>query len=210
MDNKVLSKSFLWMAIGLLVTFATGFVVANNPNMLFKIFSGGMQLILLIVELGLVIYLSSRVYKMSESKAKVMFLLYAFVSGLTFSINFIYYEIASVFYVFLIAAALFGLMAFIGHSTKIDLTKFGTYLFMALIGTIIASLINIFLGNSMLDLIITIIILIVFLGVTAYDVQKIKRLTNVPNGSIHGALDLYLDFINIFISLLRLFGNSRD
>ena len=203
------------MALGLLVTFATGFVVASNSNMLYKIFSGGMQLILLIAELGLVIYLSSRIYKMSESKARVMFLLYAFVSGLTFSVNFIYYGIGSVFYVFLIAAAVFGLMAFIGHSTKIDLSKIGTYLVMALVGTLIASLINMFLGYSTLDLIITIVVLLIFLGVTAYDVQNICK-NNMyysieeRNAAIIGAFSIYLDFINVFMDLLRLFGDPRD
>lgn len=210
MNNKVLSKSFLWMAIGLLITFATGYFVYSNERILYSIFSGGLHWIFIIAEFILVMYLSVRVFKMKESTAKIMFMLYAFVSGLTFSSIFVVYEIASIFYVFLIAAAVYALFGFIGYTTKLDLTKFGTYLIMALFGIIIASIVNMFLGNDALTLIITVIGLLIFLGITAYDVQKISKMPNLPNAGIYGALDLYLDFINIFLKLLSLFGKSRD
>lgn len=210
MNNKVLSTSFLWMAIGLLVTFATGFGVYNSERILYSIFSGGMYWLFVIAEFVLVLVLSARVFKMKETTAKIMFLLYSFVSGLTFSSIFVVYEISSIIYVFLIAAAIYALFGFIGYTTKIDLTKIGTYLMMALFGIVIASMVNIFWINDTFTLIISIIALIVFLGITAYDVQKISKMPELPNAGIYGALDLYLDFINIFIRLLQLFGNSRD
>lgn len=210
MNNKVLSKSFLWMAIGLLVTFATGFGVYNSERILYSIFAGGMYWALIIAEFILVFILSARVFKMKESTASVMFLLYSFVSGLTFSSIFIMYEMSSILYVFLMAAAIYALFGFIGYSTKLDLTKIGTYLMMALFGIIIASIVNIFFINDMFTLIVSIVALIVFLGITAYDVQKIKNMPEVKNAGIYGALQLYLDFINVFIRLLSLFGKHRD
>lgn len=213
MDNKVLSKVFGWMFIGLLVSFITGYVVSLNPTMITNIF-GGAWWLLLIVELGLVIFLSARIAKMSPTTAKVCFLLYAFVSGLTFSSIFIVYEMASIVFVFLITGVIFGIFAFIGYTTQMDLSKFRTYLFMALIGTILCSIINIFMGNSTFDMIISIIVIIVFIAYTAYDVQKIKNLYEsnaLPedNLAIYGALELYLDFINLFIRLLDLLGKDK-
>lgn len=210
MDNKILSKSFLWMMFGLLVTFITGYLTCTSPRLLIAIFGNGLYYLLAIVEFLLVVYLSARVTRMSETTAKIMFLLYSFVSGLTFSSIFIVYNIASIIYVFLISAAVYGIMAFIGYSTRIDLSKIGTYFLFGMIGVIIASIINIFVGGTILSLIITIAVLILFLGVTAYDVQKIKSLPVFDAAPIYGALELYLDFINIFISLLRLFGKNRD
>ena len=182
----------------------------ENQTILFVIL---VYLVFAILELILVIVLSSRIRKLSPSTCKVMFLLYSFVSGLTFSSIFITYKMVSIMYVFLISALLFGIFALIGYKTKVDLTKFGTYLFMGLFATIIVSIINIFVGNQMLDIIISVVIILIFVGVTAYDIQKIKYLSNssIPeeNLAIYGALELYLDFINIFLNLLRLFGDDR-
>lgn len=213
MDNKLISKVFLWMFVGLMVTFATGFFISTNERMLLTVFSTGVYIIFAIVELILVIVLSARIRKLKPTTCKVMFLLYSFVSGLTFSSIFITYKMVSIMYVFLISALIFGLFALIGYKTKVDLTKFGTYLFMGLLATIVVSIINIFVGNQMLDLIISIVIILIFIGVTAYDIQKIKHMSNssIPeeNLAIYGALELYLDFINIFLNLLRLFGDDR-
>ena len=213
MDNKLISKVFLWMFVGLMVTFATGFFISTNEKMLLTVFSTGAYIVFAILELILVIVLSARIRKLSPSTCKVMFLLYSFVSGLTFSSIFITYKMVSIMYVFLISALLFGVFALIGYKTKVDLTKFGTYLFMGLLATIIVSIINIFVGNQMLDIIISVVIILIFVGVTAYDIQKIKHMSNssIPeeNLAIYGALELYLDFINIFLNLLRLFGDDR-
>lgn len=212
-DNKVLSKSFLWMMIGLLVTFVTGYVVSTSENMLLNVFGGSFWL-WVILELVLVIVLSWRVMKMSPTMAKICFILYAFVSGLTFSSVFVVYNLTSVMMVFLVTAGLFGLMSFIGYKTNVDLSKVGFYLLMALLGIIIVSLINLFLGSETLELILSIVGVLLFVGITAYDVQKIKSLegSGLPEDSIaiYGALELYLDFINIFLDLLRIFADSKD
>ena len=151
---------------------------------------------------------------MKPATAKVCFLLYSFVSGLTFASIFVYYAIDSIMLIFLVAAVIFAVMALIGYTTNVDLTKLGTYLFFGLIAVLVVALINIFLNNSMVAMIVSIICVLVFIGITAYDVQKIKMLENsgLPkeNLAIYGALDLYLDFINLFIHLLSLFGRSRD
>lgn len=212
-DNKLLSKSFLWMMIGLLVTFVTGYVVSTSENMLLNVF-GGSYWLWIVLELVLVIVLSWRIMKMNPMIAKICFILYAFVSGLTFSSVFVVYNLSSVMMVFLVTAGLFGLMSFIGYKTNVDLSKIGFYLIMALLGIIIVGLINLFLASETLELILSIVGVLLFVGITAYDVQKIKSLegSGLPedNIAIYGALELYLDFINIFLDLLRIFADNKD
>lgn len=211
--NDLLKKVFAWMFLGLLITFATGIFVTTNENMLANIFSTGMYIVLVIVEIILVVVLSARIAKLNPTTARILFILYSFVTGLTFSSVFIAYKLESVMFVFLITAVLFGLLSVIGYTTKLDLTKFGTYLFIMLIGIVICSIINIFVGGSTLTLIICVLSLIVFMGFTIYDVQKIDQMSGMiseDNLAIFGALQLYLDFINIFIDLLRLFGKGND
>lgn len=213
MKNKMLSKVFGWMCIGLLLTFITGFYVASNEYTFYKIFSGNIHFILALIEIGLVVFLSARVHKMQPNTAKIVFMLYSIVSGITFSSIFMTYNISSIIIIFLAASILFGVFALIGYYTKIDLSKFGTYLLMALIALIICIVINMFIGNGIFGLIINWICLLIFIGFTAYDIQKIKRLCHSSmneNIAIIGALELYLDFINIFISLLDIFGRGRD
>lgn len=212
-NNKVFGKVFMWMFIGLLITFLTGYVVSSNDNMLYNIFSGGTYFILIIIELALVIYLSARIHKMQVTTARIVFILYSFVSGLTFGSIFIVFKMSSIMLIFLITAILFGIFALIGRFTKLDLTKVGTILLMMLLGIVICTFVNVFLKNDTLDLFVSYISIIVFLGFTAYDMQKIKMLSYEFNDedkiAIIGALELYLDFINIFIDLLRIFG-KRD
>ena len=212
-NNKIFGKVFMWMFIGLLVTFLTGYVVSVNDNMLYNIFSGVTYFLLIIIELVLVIFLSARIKKMQVTTARIVFILYSFVTGLTFGSIFVVFELTSIILVFLIAASLFGLFALIGYFTKLDLTKLGTILLMMLLGVVICVIVNMFLNNSTFDLVISCISIIVFLGFTAYDIQKIKLLAyefeEEGKVAIIGALELYLDFINIFLDLLRIFGN-RD
>lgn len=212
-SNKLLSKSFLWMALGLLVTFGVGFGVSLNENMLLNIF-GGSYWLWIILEVGLVIFLAWRLFKMSAVSAKICFLLYAFVSGLTFSSVFVAYNVKSIMLVFLVTGLIFGIMSLVGYKTNKDLSKLGFYLLMALFGVIVVSLINIFLNSSMIELVISVVGVILFIGITAYDVQKIKSLedSNLPreNLAIYGALELYLDFINIFLDLLRIIASNKD
>ena len=205
MRNKVLAKSFIWMFVGLLLTFATGYYVSTNEMMTYKINSTYLYLVFAFVEIILVVVLAARINKMKSSTAICFFILYSIISGLTFSSIFIYYKLTSILYVFIIAAVLFLVFGLIGYFTKIDLSRFGTYLLMALFGTFIAYLINMFIGSESFDILI-------FVGFVAFDIQRAKNI-DVDDDSalpILIALDLYLDFINIFLDLLRLFGNSDN
>lgn len=212
MNNEVISKVFSWMFVGLLVTFLTGYIISTNENMIVTVFETGSYAIFAITELILVIVLSARVRKMKPTTCRVMFILYSFVSGVTFSSIFIVYKLTSIIYIFLVAALVFGIFALIGYKTDMDLTKIGTYLIMALIAVIICSLINIFVGSETFDLVISLVVIIIFMGMTAYDVQKIKKsyeLMPENNLAIYGALELYLDYINLFLNLISLFGKEK-
>ena len=152
---------------------------------------------------------------MQPNTARVCFILYSFISGLTFSSIFAVYNVSSIIYIFLLTALIFGIMALIGYTTKVDLTKVGTYFIIGIFAVIIITFLNSFIIKSTpLEMAISIVLVLLFIGITAYDVQKIKRLesSGLPeeNLAIYGALQFYLDFINIFIDLLRIFGNSRD
>ena len=212
-NNKIFSKVFMWMFIGLAITFGVGYYVSLNENMLYNIF-GKFFWVLIIAEFIVVIFLSARIRKMKPTTAKILFCLYSFLTGLTFSSIFVAYKMISIMYVFGITSLIFLIFALIGYFTKIDLTKLGTYLFMALLGAIICSIINIFVGSETFNLGISIVCLIIFIAYIAYDIQVVKRnlylIEEEDNLAIYGALQLYLDFINIFIRLLRFFGNSRN
>ncbi|MBE6139375.1 MAG: Bax inhibitor-1/YccA family protein [Firmicutes bacterium] len=212
-SNKLFSKVFLWMFIGLAITFGIGYYVSINANMLYNVFSE-YYIFLVIAELVVVIWLSARIRKMKPMTAKILFCLYSLITGLTFSSIFVVYEITSIVYVFGITSLIFLIFALIGYFTKIDLTKIGVYLFMILFGVIICSIINMFVGSETFDLGITIVCLIVFIVYVAYDIQVIKRnlylIEEEDNLAIYGALQLYLDFINIFLRLLQLFGRNND
>lgn len=212
--NKVFSKIFMWMFLGLLVTFTTAYYISTNDNMIYNIFSGGKYWIIWILELVVVIWLSARITKMNSMSAKILFILYSLLTGLTLSSVFVIYKIESIVFVFLITAVVFLIMGLLGYFTKIDLTKLGTILLMLLLAIIIATIVNIFVGSEVFDLGICIVGLIVFLGFVAYDIQKVKNMLPMfpdeDNLAIFGALELYLDFINIFLRLLQLFGNNKD
>ena len=161
--------------------------------------------------------MSARIHKMSVQNTVLLYVIYSILMGMSLSYIFLIYTTASIFKTFLIAASMFGVMAVVGYTTKTDLTKFGSFLFMALIGIIIASLVNFFMHSARLDYIISIAGVLIFTGLTAFDVQKIKQIGNagINDGdlmakiTIHAALTLYLDFLNLFLYLLRFFGN-RD
>lgn len=213
MKDTIYSKVFLWMFIGLAMTFATAYYTSTNVDALSVIFGKGMYVVLAIVELVLAIFLGVRITKMSPTTAKICFLLYSFITGLTFSSIFVAYKLTSVVMIFGVTAVLFLVFAILGKVTKLDLTKLGTYLLMMLFGIIICSIINVFIGSDSFSLGIAIVSIIVFLGFIAYDVQKIRRLEDVvpeENLAILGAFELYLDFINVFIDLLRIFGDAND
>lgn len=213
MSNKIYSKVFLWLFIGLMLTFGTGIYTATNQSALEVIFNNGFYWIFVIAELVLAVVLSVRITKMSPTTARVLYLAYAFLTGLTFSSLFIVYKLESILVVFGISAVLFLGFALFGYKTKLDLSKLGTYLLMILLGIIICSIVAIFVDSVAFNLGICILSIIVFLGYIAYDVKKIETLSNYieeDNLAVIGAFELYLDFINIFIDLLRIFGKSRD
>lgn len=213
MKKKILPQVFGWMFLGLLITFISAYIVSINTNMLIKIYSGGFYWVFVIAELILAGVLSIRIGKMKGITATCLYLFYTFLTGLTLSLIFVAYEMSSIIIVFLVTALLFGIFALIGKFTKIDLSKFGTYLFMGLIGILILYLINIFIANGTINIIGCILGIIIFLGYVAFDIQRILKSEGTlenRNLAIIGAFSLYLDFINIFIDLLNLFGNSKD
>lgn len=212
--NNVMSKVFLWLFLGLALTFGVGYYVSTNSTMLYNIFSDGKHLLFAIIEIVIAIFLSVRINKMSSMTAGICYLLYAGFSGLTFSSIFVIYEITSIMYVFGIAAVLFLIFGIIGACTKLDLSKISTFLFMGLIGLLLAYVAGIFIDNSNFDFMLAVVGIVLFLGFTAYDIQGIKKnwygITSEDNQAIFGALQLYIDFINIIIDLLRIFGKGKD
>lgn len=213
MEKNIFAKVFLWMFIGLLITFGTSFYVSTQEFLAWNVLKLGW--VWFIIELAIVIFLAARITKMSSFTVKLSFALYSFVTGLMLSYIFIIFSLPSILLVFGVAALMFGIFGLYGYFTKVDLTKISSILAMGLVGIIIVSLINIFLGNAMVDTIISIVGIVIFTLFVVYDIQKIKSFSsfsNIPtdNLAIYGALQLYLDFINIFLNLLNLFGNSRD
>lgn len=213
---KYTAKVFGWMFLGLLVSGITALLIAFNPQVAAAIW--GVKYLpfgILIGQIFLVGYMAVRLEKMNYGTLVATFLAYAVLTGITMSIMFFAYSMASILKVFGITALTFGAMSVLGYTTKTDLTQFGKIMMMGLIGVVIASIVNIFTGSSTLEWIISFVGLGVFIGLTAYDAQKIKSYALIPDAemrrkaSIFGALSLYLDFINMFYFLLRLFGNRN-
>ena len=214
-----LAKVFNWMAIGLGITGVVAWFTASS-GLAIRLVASPAFFILIIAELGLVFFLSARISKIQAATATSLFLGYAFLNGLTLSMVFLAYTSTSIASTFFITAGMFGAMAIYGLVTKRDLSGWGSFLFMGLVGIIIASIVNIFLKSSSLYWVISLLGVFIFVGLTAYDVQKIKKIGEdgildqgevmVRKGAIMGALTLYLDFINLFLMLLRFFGGSRN
>lgn len=203
----------MWLFIGLLVTFCTGYTISLNETMITNIASSGVMWMAIIVELGIAIFFGVRITKMSKTTAIICYILYSFTTGLTFAFIFLAYKMASIMMIFGITALLFAIFGLYGYYTKRDLSKIGSFLFMGLIAIILTSIVNIFLHSSGLTFMISIVALIIFLGYIAYDIKNIDYLAyNIgeDKAAIYGAFQLYLDFINLFIHLLQLFGNSND
>ena len=212
--NRVLSKTFLWMFLGLMVTFGVAYFLSQNDTMMYNLFSGKKYMIVWIAEIVVVMVLSLRIRKLSVMSARILFILYSLLTGVTVSTIFIVYSISSIIYVFLITSVLFLIFGLIGYFTKLDLSKLGSILMMALLGSLICVFINIFVRSETFDLVTTIIMVLIFLGYIAYDINVIKNnyrdIQDEDKLVIYGALSLYLDFINLFLRLLRLFGKSND
>lgn len=213
----VMTQVYAWMTAGLLVTGAIAMFIAGVPGLVMAIFGNPFIFFgLIIAQLAMVWFLSARVMSLSPATATGLFLGYAALNGLVFSMIFLAYTLPSIASTFFITAGTFGAMSLYGYTTKRDLSGMGSFLFMALIGLILASVVNIFWANSTLYWIVTYAGVLIFVLLTAYDTQKIKRLTEQVRDehgerrvAIYGALTLYLDFINLFLFLLRILGDRR-
>lgn len=219
-ENSLLRSVYNWMMLGLFISGATAYFASASAGIQQAIYGNSFMIwILFIIELGLVIAISGGINRMTASTASWLFLLFSFINGLTLSSIFLIYTSASIASTFFITGLTFGAMSAYGYFTKTDLTSWGKYLFMALIGIIIAAVVNFFLHNPMMDWIISFIGIFIFVGLTAYDTQKIRRMgENMASAdseqfgkvAVIGALALYLDFINLFLMFLRFFGRGRD
>ncbi len=217
-DSSFLPKVYGWMTAGLALTALAAMMTLSSQGLLNLIFGNKMVFYALIFgELGLVIAMSAAINKISSTTATLMFLLYSALNGVTFASIFLIYTSSSIASTFFVAAGTFGSVSIYGYVTKRDLTGWGSFFFMGLIGIVIASVVNIFLQSEMISWIISYVGVFVFVGLTAYDTQKIKRIgaagfadeESRKKASILGALTLYLDFINLFLMLLRIMGNRR-
>ncbi len=214
----LMRKVYLWMTLALVITGVTAYGVATSPGLMMTIATN--QILfwgLIIAEFGLVFAISAAINKLSLTTATLLFILYSVINGATLSFIFAIYTMSSIASVFFITAATFAVMAFWGYTTKSDLTSMGKILIMALIGIIIATIVNIFLKSTGLEMIVSYLGVLIFVGLTAYDSQKIKQmLLMAPDAgegaqkiALLGALSLYLDFVNLFIYLLRIFGRRE-
>jgi FtsH-binding integral membrane protein len=218
-----MAKVFSWMFLALAVTAFTAYIFAGSPSLMGLMISetGGMSIlgwVVMLAPLGFVFFLSAKFQTLSKNSMILLFLAFSVLMGMSMSFVLLAYTSASVFSTFIVTSGTFGLMALVGYTTKTDLTKFGSILMMGLIGIILASVVNFFMHSGTMEYIISILGVLIFTGLTAYDVQKLKRIgmasgefhgTEIEKLSIMGALTLYLDFINLFLFLLRFMGNRR-
>ena len=214
----LMRKVYVWMTLALVITGVTAYGVATSPGLMMAIATNKLLFWgLIIAEFGLVVAISAAINKLSLTTATLLFVLYSVINGATLSFIFAIYTMSSIASVFFITAGTFAVMAVIGYTTKKDLTSMGKILFMALIGIIIATIVNIFLKSTGLQMIVSYLGVLIFVGLTAYDSQKIKQMLlmapDVGEGAqkiaLLGALSLYLDFVNLFIYLLRIFGRRE-
>ncbi len=218
--NTLFRKVYQYMALGLILTSLTAWLTASSPSMIRTFFGSQFPLIIVAVaEIGLVIYLSASISRLAASTALMLFCVYSVLNGITCSVILLVYTAQSVYAAFMSTAGMFGAMSLYALYTKKDLTSWGSFLHMGLLGLIIAMVINIFVGSSTAEMAISIIGIIIFMGLTAYDTAKIKALAEgsgmnddeaVGKIAVLGALSLYLDFINLFLYMIRIFGKHRD
>lgn len=214
----LMRKVYVWMTLALVITGFTAYAVATSPGLLMAIVGNRFVLLgLIVAELALVVGISGAINRLSLAVATLMFVLYSVINGATLSVVFLAFTMSSITSVFFITAGTFATMAFVGYTTKKDLTSMGRMLFMALIGLVIATVVNMFMRSSGLDMILNYVGVLVFVGLTAYDTQKIKEQLMMADNmgeaaqkvALVGALTLYLDFINLFLYLLRILGKRE-
>jgi FtsH-binding integral membrane protein len=208
---------YAWMAAGLALTAVVAWWVSTQPQLIRQIFRGPTLIILFIAEIALVVVIARAVNKINAGAATALFLLYSALNGLTLSVIFLVYTQASLVGAFVVSAGMFGAMSLYGYTTKTDLSRFGSILFMALVGLVLASVVNLFWANSALYWIVSYAGVFIFVGLTAYDTQRLRVIAVQTAGdpalsarlSVSGALSLYLDFINMFLFILRIVGNRK-
>ena len=215
----VMTRVYAWMTAALLITAGVAIYTAHSPALLNLIFGNGASLLVLcVVELALVIGVTWGINRLSPAMATTLFLVYSAINGLTLASIFFAYSLGTIYQAFAASALTFGAMSLFGYTTKRDLSGLGGILFMALIGLIIATVVNLFMHSSTMNLIISYAGVLIFVGLTAYDSQKIKQMLLTADSmdegaqkmALMGALSLYLDFINLFLYLLRILGSNRD
>lgn len=214
-NNKILSNAFGWLFIGLIICFGVSYITSIEDIFyaVYRAFGGYGYLIFAIAELVVAIVLSVRITKLNPLTAKILYILYTVLTGLSLTGLFLVYEIGSLTFVFLITAILFGIFAIIGKTTKLDLSKWYIYLFVGLLAIIVLEIVNMFILNNTLNIVLCIASVVIFCAYIAYDVKLALNksfLAECENKGIYVAFNLFLDFINIFIKLLQLFGKSRD
>lgn len=212
-NTQVYPKMFTWLFIGLLITFASGYALTLNEQLMIQVLALGI-LPIAIIEIVIALVLGIRLAKMHPLTMKILYIIYSILTGVTFSVIFVAFEVSSLISIFIITAIIFALLAFYGYTTKRDLTKIGTIALIALLAIIIAGILNIFIFKStMFDTVLTMLGVLIFIAYIAYDVNKVKQLMlaiGEEKAAVYGAFQLYLDFINLFIRLLELFGKRRD
>ncbi|HAB67290.1 MAG TPA: hypothetical protein DCE23_07980 [Firmicutes bacterium] len=216
MNNKILSNAFNWLCIGLLICFITSYVTTLNEtifHLVYLSFNGLSYLIYLIAELILAVVLVIRIRKMSNTTAKILYIAYTLLTGLSLGGIFLIYTGSSIAFIFLVTSILFGIFAIIGKKTKIDLSKWSTYLLIALISIVILEIINLILLNNTLNMIVCSVGIIIFCIYIAYDIQlalNVDFLSDTENKGIYIAFQLFVDFVNLFMDLLSLFGKEKN
>ncbi len=212
--NTAMAGVYKWMFLAIIVSMGVAFGVGSNPTLVEFFFTGMLKWVVVFAPLVAVIGISFALNANPPKEiASLLLLGFAALMGLSFATIFVIYKLGSIFTAFMGAAVLFGTMSFYGYFTKNNLDSIGKFMFVGLIAIIIASIINIFIGSSVFAMVISALAIIIFLGLTAYDTQKIREMLmqdNSGNVEIQGALTLYLDFINIFLSLLQLFGDKKE
>ena len=211
--NSAMGRVYGHMFLAVLVSMLTSMAVAASPAVMAVLFGTGLKWVIMFAPLVAILGMSLAWEKMTKNTIQILLYAFAVLMGLSFSTIFVVYQLGSIVTAFMGAAVLFGTLSFWGYFTKQDLSSWGSFLFVGVIALIIASVINLFIGSTVLQMTLSAIAIIVFLGLTAYDTQRIREMVTYENDGkmeIMGALSLYLNFINIFLSLLQLFGNRNE
>jgi len=211
--NSAMIRVYQNMMLAILVSMLTSFVVSTSTALMAVLFGTPLKWLIMLAPIGFILFFSFKIEDLSKETATILLYVFATLMGLSFSGIFIVYTSASIFMAFMSAAILFACMTFYGYFTKRSLESFGQFLIIGLIAVCIASIVNIFVGSSVMTTVISALAVIIFLGLTAYDTQRIREMVsydNVGNAEVAGALTLYLNFINIFLNLLQLFGNKNE